>query len=1305
MFVSSQFRRSRAFLLFLLTLTLTTALLGAPANARPDAGPPADHRDKIAKPLQQKFATDSSGRQDFWIKFGTAADTSAATGIADWNQRGAYVVDRLTKASKDAQAAARAILDKAHVDYASYWVSNAIRVHNGDYMLAQTLSVAPQVQSIFAPVSYQQAEPVRTKAAAAATGPEWGVRNIKADQVWQKYGARGDGIVVASIDTGTELSHPALVEQYRGTNADGSFSNDYNWLDTSGASQYPTDHQGHGTHTMGTMVGDDGGPNQTGVAPGARWIEANGCCASDETLLQASQWMLAPTKQDGSAPDPSKRPNIVNNSWGSTDPTTEPFLEDIQQAWADSGIFGVWSNGNNGPGCNTAGSPGSRTLNYAVGAYSENGTIASFSSRGPGQDGEVKPNISAPGDLVRSSYLNGRYAVMSGTSMAAPHVAGAVALLLSAHPELIGNVARIRELLDQTAQDADDTTCGGTAADNNVYGEGRLDALALVEAVDAGAAGSVAGKVTSSTGTPVSGAAVSLSGTAGQRSTRTDADGNYAVASVPVGSYTATVSAFGYQAGTASITVTAGQTTTTDVQLADTEGFTVTGTIADQQTGRPLAGTATIVGTKYTATADANGQFTLKGVPGPRSYTVKVDDGGRCATPTYRTIQVTGNTTVPAIELVRRSDQPQVPDGWWGGSYGYSCGLEPVNWIEGDQPVTKPHVYDSTPVKLPFRFTYFGKTYDTAYMAPGGIAQVGFWTTPYNGDNYPYAEYGYDTVNFGLTPRLGAAFDDGQARLFTRTSGTAPNRTFTMEFRDYAVVGEDVHFSYEVTVHERGDIVFAYRGIDPGDPAQAGGQTIVSLSDHSPDGRAADRTEFTYSNKEPVLTSDRQIHFSLPANGFVNGTVVDKAGKPVQGANVDLHDQNGWLAQRVVTDAQGKYRFQLMTGRQYKLSVLARPGYDAVPAQAVKLTTDRQEVALRTALTSGVINAPATVTPRSGKPVEVSLRNDGDGPLNWRARLSVPGTAGAAPGTEVSKIDFGRATTAVEEVDGLYWATDLIGQRIVQVTAGGDPTGAEIPMAPIANAVGAGDALTVATDLAWVPGRSLLCMTLYRVSTDIACVNPNQPDQVSLVPTGYRPDLQLVGLAYDVDQDRFFTSAQSQRGGFQAQLRTLAGFGYADPGELLGNCMYPRQASGLGYNPVSQSLWSNTVDFGDGLGHNESVYRQIDPATCAEQSSLTVPEYSVGGLPGTSVDLDAQGNLVTPFLVSTSLVTVATSDPIAPQPRWASIGDDSGLLARRGRTTIPVDVAWPDGVSQLTLTIRGNGGAQPVRTVTVNRPN
>src|SRR5262249_18484486 len=158
-------------------------------------------------------------------------------------------------------------------------------------------------------------------------------------------------------------------------------------------------------------------------------------------------------------------PNIINNSWGSEQPSNDPFMQDVTDAWAASGIFGVWSNGNIGPTCDTSSSPGSRTSSYSVGAYDASDTIAGFSSRGAGQDGEIKPNISAPGVNVRSSVPGNGYAIADGTSMAAPHVAGAVALLWSAAPGLVGDVAATRNLLDGAAADTPDLSCGGTAAD------------------------------------------------------------------------------------------------------------------------------------------------------------------------------------------------------------------------------------------------------------------------------------------------------------------------------------------------------------------------------------------------------------------------------------------------------------------------------------------------------------------------------------------------------------------------------------------------------------------------------------------------------------------------------------------------------------------------------------------------------------------------------------------------------------------------------------------------------------------------
>ena len=233
---------------------------------------------------------------------------------------------------------------------------------------------------------------------------------------------------------------------------------------------------------MGTMVGDDGGANQIGVAPKAKWIATNGChtCAFED-LIESGEWLLAPTKLNGEKPKVRKRPDVINNSWGIPF-STDPFMEDVLIAWEASGIFGMWAIGNEGESCSTVRSPGGRIVAYATGASDINNNIADFSSRGPGQGTEIKPNIAAPGVNVRSSIPGSSYGNLSGTSMASPHVSGAIALLWSEVPDVRRDVDATRELLDDSAINVSDLSCGGTGDDNNVWGEGRLDAKALVDA-------------------------------------------------------------------------------------------------------------------------------------------------------------------------------------------------------------------------------------------------------------------------------------------------------------------------------------------------------------------------------------------------------------------------------------------------------------------------------------------------------------------------------------------------------------------------------------------------------------------------------------------------------------------------------------------------------------------------------------------------------------------------------------------------------------------------------------------------------
>src|SRR5690606_16293478 len=222
--------------------------------------------------------------------------------------------------------------------------------------------------------------------------------------------------------------------------------------------------------------------------------------------------------------------------WGFDAPgVIDDFMAEEIAAWEAAGIFGSWSAGNEGPACSTTSSPGANTATYAVGAFNSAGDIASFSSRGPGEDGTVQPNIAAPGQSVRSSVPGSSYATYSGTSMAAPHLAGAVALLWSAAPTLVGQIEETEALLDASAVDVDDTTCGGTADDNNTWGEGKLDVAALIAAAPVGDTGTVAGAVTDADGAPVAGATVTFDG-ADDRTATTDETGAYE-AVVPVGDY------------------------------------------------------------------------------------------------------------------------------------------------------------------------------------------------------------------------------------------------------------------------------------------------------------------------------------------------------------------------------------------------------------------------------------------------------------------------------------------------------------------------------------------------------------------------------------------------------------------------------------------------------------------------------------------------------------------------------------------------------------------------------------------------
>ncbi|MCZ7569575.1 MAG: S8 family serine peptidase [Ardenticatenaceae bacterium] len=335
-----------------------------------------------------------------------------------------------------------------------------------------------------------------------------------ATDVWQTYGVRGEGAVVADNDTGVRWDHEALKAQYRGWDAaTGRVNHDYAWHDAFGQYLAPYDDHGHGTHTTGTMVGDNeavagsDGPTrrQVGVAPGARWIACRNMAAgvgSPASYLDCFEWLLAPTRSDGSDSQPLLAPDIINNSWACTsgEGCTNDQLDVLESAAAAvraAGILNVVAAGNEGNSqCGTVSDPPTIYPEvFSVGASNSANFLASFSSIGPViRDGSqrFKPDLVAPGQSVVSStsWSPSAYATSSGTSMATPAVSGVAALMLSAAPQLNGKVSLIERILRETAQPLTATvTIGhptnacladGSLHPNLLYGWGLVDARSAV---------------------------------------------------------------------------------------------------------------------------------------------------------------------------------------------------------------------------------------------------------------------------------------------------------------------------------------------------------------------------------------------------------------------------------------------------------------------------------------------------------------------------------------------------------------------------------------------------------------------------------------------------------------------------------------------------------------------------------------------------------------------------------------------------------------------------------------------------------
>jgi serine protease AprX len=449
----------------------------------------------------------AGGDMEFILFLSEQADLSGASQMKTKQEKGEYVYQSLIDVASRTQGSIITTLSEMGIDYRPFWIANMIWVR-GDINTLSTMAKRSDIAYIYANPKVQLDQPVIEPAGTSAqsvSAIEWNIAKVRAPEVWAA-GYTGQGITIGGQDTGYDWDHPALIRQYRGW--DGvSADHNYSWHDAIHESSgnpcgndavEPCDDysSGHGTHTMGTMVGDDAShTNQIGMAPGAKWI---GCRNMDRgfgspvTYSECYQWFLAPTDLNDLNPDPSKAPHVINNSWSCpplencTDPQVLlPVVEAIRAA----GILTVHSAGNDGPGCSSINTPAAiYEASFTVANSTSSDTIAVSSSRGPVMidgSGRMKPDISAPGTSIRSSVSGGGYGSLSGTSMAGPHVAGLAALLFSAQPDLVGQVKQVERLITSSAVPIDTLDeCGGIPGDvypNNISGWGRIDALNALE--------------------------------------------------------------------------------------------------------------------------------------------------------------------------------------------------------------------------------------------------------------------------------------------------------------------------------------------------------------------------------------------------------------------------------------------------------------------------------------------------------------------------------------------------------------------------------------------------------------------------------------------------------------------------------------------------------------------------------------------------------------------------------------------------------------------------------------------------------
>lgn len=420
--------------------------------------------------LKQEFA--SSGLLDQSMASGmTRPEAERGALVAEWEELAQKTQQRIRALADTGKQAGEV------QEYKSFYIINALKLKAQPsfiYKLAQL----PEVKSIEPNFKIKPIDPIKKKKRsrrslpAEVDGIEWGIKFISAQRVWEELGITGRGVRVGIIDGGTNYNHPALLKKFAGYVADGEVYPRGSYFDAVEEGQETPRSDSsydHGTHVAGIILGSDGDMNRIGVAPGAEFIAARAIGEQEgatDDLLEAAEWMLKPGGSTRNAP------RIINNSWGG-DADANEWFKDIADKWRAANILPVFASGNTTGKPALDGSianPGNLFNVFTSGAVDASGRLADFSKVGPSAFGseKIKPDVVAPGVEIRSALASGGYAALSGTSMAAPHVAGTAALMIEANPQL--TVDQIEAILKETATPSDASRFGPTPNMGMGYG-------------------------------------------------------------------------------------------------------------------------------------------------------------------------------------------------------------------------------------------------------------------------------------------------------------------------------------------------------------------------------------------------------------------------------------------------------------------------------------------------------------------------------------------------------------------------------------------------------------------------------------------------------------------------------------------------------------------------------------------------------------------------------------------------------------------------------------------------------------------